>query len=327
MIYNPSKCFEINSEEDFNACALEVFRFQSQHVGVYKRYIELIGIDVSSVNHYSQIPFLPVSLFKSQRIIADNTTAQIIFSSSGTTGMITSQHEVANVELYKESFFKGFQKFYGAINDYCIIGLLPAYLERQGSSLVYMVNELILQSKHPQSGFYLNQYADLQKLLIDLKLRKQKTILIGVTFALLDMAENFSVQFPDLIVMETGGMKGRRKEIVREELHHLLSQGFGVDKIHSEYGMTELLSQAYSKVDGLFNCPPWMKILIRETNDPRQMVANGSTGGVNVIDLANYYSCSFISTQDLGKIHASGQFEIVGRFDNSDLRGCNLMVQ
>jgi phenylacetate-coenzyme A ligase PaaK-like adenylate-forming protein len=327
MNYQPENCFAIVSEEEFNSCALATFRFQSEQIEVYKNYLQLLGVDVRAISHYTQIPFLPVSLFKSKEIIASNYTPEIIFTSSGTTGMITSQHQVAKVDLYEHSFLKAFQNAYGAIEEYCVIGLLPAYLERKGSSLVYMVNRLIEKSNHPHSGFYLNQYSELQQLLQQLKSNKQKTILIGVTFALLDMAENFSVDFPDLIVMETGGMKGRRKEIVREELHRILAKGFGVEKIHSEYGMTELLSQAYSNGDGLFNCPPWMKIIIREINDPKQLVKEGITGGVNIIDLANYYSCAFISTQDLGKIHPDNQFEIVGRFDNVDLRGCNLLVQ
>jgi phenylacetate-coenzyme A ligase PaaK-like adenylate-forming protein len=289
--------------------------------------VELLGVNPLDIQHYSQIPFLPVSVFKSKSIISSDQKPEIIFTSSGTTGMITSQHQVVKVDLYEESFNWCFEMFYGPVHDYCIIGLLPAYLERSGSSLVYMVDQLIKKSNYPHSGFYLNQYADLQQLLQQLKAKKQKTILIGVTFALLDMAENFSVDFPELIVMETGGMKGRRKEIVREELHQILTKGFGIQKVHSEYGMTELLSQAYSKGDGLFKCPPWMKISIREINDPKQLVKDGVTGGVNIIDLANYFSCSFISTQDLGKIHHDNQFEIVGRFDNADLRGCNLLVQ
>ncbi|MFM7015337.1 MAG: acyl transferase [Bacteroidota bacterium] len=321
------KCFAISSEEEWNDCALAVFRYQATHVEVYKRYVELLGVEIEAVQHYSQIPFLPISLFKTQSVLANQVAPEITFTSSGTTGMITSQHHVANLALYQESFMKAFHDFYGPVEDYCIIGLLPAYLERSGSSLVYMVNQLIHKSNNQHSGFYLNQYKELQELLAQLKLQNQKTILFGVTFALLDMAENFSVDFPELIVMETGGMKGRRREMVREELHKVLAKGFGVKKIHSEYGMTELLSQAYSKGEGLFKCPPWMKILVREMNDPKQFVINGVTGGVNVIDLANYYSCSFIATQDLGKIHPGNQFEIIGRFDHADLRGCNLMVQ
>jgi hypothetical protein len=327
MSYLPENCFQITSEEDFNACALEVFRYQVEHLPVYNRFVQLLKTEIKEVKHYNQIPFLPVSMFKSHTMISNNENAEMVFTSSGTTGVITSQHPVAKVSLYEQSFINGFERFYGPVDDYCIIGLLPAYLERTGSSLVYMVDHLIQNSKHKNSGFYLNQYADLRSLLLHLKNQNQKTILIGVTFALLDMAENFAIDFPELIVMETGGMKGRRKEIVREELHQILTKGFGVEKIHSEYGMTELLSQAYSKGDGLFNVQPWMKILIREINDPHKYVSNGITGGVNIIDLANYNSCSFLATQDLGKTYPNHQFEILGRFDNADLRGCNLMVQ
>ena len=327
MSYQPENCFTISSEDEFNDCALATFRYQAENVLVYQQYVQLLGVNPLDVHHYSQIPFLPVSVFKSKSIISAHQTPEIIFTSSGTTGMITSQHQVVKVDLYEQSFNRCFKMFYGPVHDYCIIGLLPAYLERSGSSLVYMVDQLIKKSNHPDSGFYLNHYADLQQLLQQLKKQQQKTILIGVTFALLDMSENFSVDFPELIVMETGGMKGRRKEIVREELHQILTNGFGVEKIHSEYGMTELLSQAYSKGDGLFKCPPWMRINVREINDPKQLVKDGVTGGINIIDLANYFSCSFISTQDLGKIHPDNQFEIVGRFDNADLRGCNLLIQ
>lgn len=327
MEYVPASCFSISSEEDFNFAALETFRYQAANVLVYKRYLELLGIDIHSINHYSQIPFLPISLFKTQEVIASEKKSEIVFTSSGTTGMITSQHLVADLTLYEQSFNRAFELTYGSVADYCIVGLLPAYLDRKGSSLVYMVNQMIKKSKHQSSGFYLNQYQELQGLLQSLKDQNQKTILLGVTFALLDMAEQFPLNFPDLIVMETGGMKGRRKEMVRDELHQRLKNGFGVNTIHSEYGMTELLSQAYSKGEGVFCCPPWMKILIREMNDPKQLVPYGITGGVNVIDLANYHSCAFIATQDLGKIHFENHFEIVGRFDNADLRGCNMLVQ
>lgn len=322
-----SACFDIKTDSDFNNHALSVFAFQAKNVAVYREYLEALNFDVKSVLHYSQIPFLPVSFFKTRSVIADGFHPQINFTSSGTTGMITSSHPVADVKLYEESFHRAFKLFYGPEHDYCVIALLPAYLEREGSSLVYMADHLIKQSKHPQSGFYLNQYQELADLLNELSARKQKTILIGVTFALLDICERFKIQFPELIVMETGGMKGRRKEMIREELHVVLSEGFGVTKIHSEYGMTELLSQAYSQGDGIFNCPPWMKILLREVNDPFASVGLNATGGVNVIDLANYYSCAFIATQDLGKQFEDGSFEILGRFDHSDLRGCNLLVQ
>jgi phenylacetate-coenzyme A ligase PaaK-like adenylate-forming protein len=322
-----SACFDIKTDSDFNNHALSVFAFQAKNVAVYREYLEALNFDVKSVHHYSQIPFLPVSFFKTRSVIANGFHPQINFTSSGTTGMITSSHPVADVKLYEQSFNRAFELFYGPVHDYCVIALLPAYLEREGSSLVYMADHLIKQSKHPQSGFYLNQYQELANLLNELSARKQKTILIGVTFALLDICENYTFNFPELTVMETGGMKGRRKEMIREELHAVLCAGFGVMKIHSEYGMTELLSQAYSKGDGIFITPPWMKILLREVNDPFAKVGVNATGGVNVIDLANYYSCAFIATQDLGKQFEDGSFEILGRFDHSDLRGCNLLVQ
>lgn len=323
----PFDCFDIKTESDFNSHALSVFAFQAKNVAVYREYLDALQVDINSVQHYSDIPFLPVSFFKSRTVIAEGNQPQINFTSSGTTGMITSTHPVADLKLYEQSFNRAFELFYGPIHDYCIIALLPAYLEREGSSLVYMADHLIKASKHPQSGFYLNQYDALAALLKDLSAKKQKTVLLGVTFALLDICEKYTFDFPELIVMETGGMKGRRREMIREELHSVLCQGFGVNKIHSEYGMTELLSQAYSVGDGIFNCPPWMKILLREVNDPFAKVGTNATGGVNVIDLANYYSCSFIATQDLGKQFNDGSFEILGRFDYSDLRGCNLLVQ
>ncbi|HQF28972.1 MAG TPA: acyl transferase [Bacteroidia bacterium] len=322
-----SACFDIRTDSDFNNHALSVFAFQVKNVAVYREYLEALNFDVDSVHHYSQIPFLPVSFFKTRSVIADGFHSQINFTSSGTTGMITSTHPVADVKLYEQSFNRAFELFYGPVHNYCVIALLPAYLEREGSSLVYMADHLIKHSKHPQSGFYLNQYHELANLLNELSGRKQKTILLGVTFALLDICEKYNFNFPELIVMETGGMKGRRKEMIREELHDVLCAGFGVKKIHSEYGMTELLSQAYSKGDGIFITPPWMKILLREVNDPFAGVGSNATGGVNVIDLANYYSCAFIATQDLGKQYEDGSFEILGRFDHSDLRGCNLLVQ
>jgi hypothetical protein len=278
------------------------------------------------LTYYYQIPFLPISFFKTHKIIENQAFADVIFSSSGTTGIDNSQHFVQNVKLYEESYLKGFEQYYGDINDYCILALLPNYLERQGSSLIYMVEDLIKKSNHPESGFYLYEHGQLEEKLNRLKANKQKTILIGVTYALLDFVENFPINFPELVVMETGGMKGRRKEMIREELHQTLCEGFGVSEIHSEYGMTELLSQAYSKGNGIFETLPWMKVLIRDTNDPLTFLSNGKTGGINVIDLANINSCSFIATQDLGKIHTDNTFEVLGRFDNSDIRGCNLMV-
>lgn len=320
------RIFNINSNNEFNAVALEIFRFQYKYCDVYHNFVDMLNINPNKITHYNDIPFLPVEFFKSHSVISSKKTPQVTFTSSGTTGNTTSKHMVISEKIYSDSFISGFKQFYGNPDDWVILALLPAYLERNGSSLVYMCNSLINESKHPESGFYLNEYDNLQNLLNILKKRKQKTLLIGVTFALLDMAENYRVNFPELVVMETGGMKGRRREMIRDELHNKLQQGFGVKKIHSEYGMTELLSQAYSKGDGIFNCPPWMKIIIRDINDPLSVEKTGKSGGVNVIDLANIYSCSFIATQDLGKIYNNSSFEILGRFDNSDVRGCNLLV-
>lgn len=272
-----------------------------------------------------EIPFLPIEFFKKATILSKNRTAEAVFSSSGTTGNITSQHHVASLETYSKSFTEGFIKTYGNPSDYCILALLPSYLERGGSSLVFMADALIKQSKHPSSGFYLDNLSELKTVIETLESNHQKTILLGVSYALLDLIERAPLQLKHTIIMETGGMKGRRKELVKEALHGILKEGFGVSKIHSEYGMTELLSQAYSKGEGVFKCPPWMKVLTRDTNDPLSIIKN-KTGGLNIIDLANLYSCSFIATQDLGKVNNDGSFEILGRFDTSDIRGCNLMV-
>jgi phenylacetate-coenzyme A ligase PaaK-like adenylate-forming protein len=319
--------FAINDEATFNKVALTVFRHQAANCAIYQAYINNLKTDVSSINHYTQIPFLPISFFKSHQILSSTTEPEITFSSSGTTGQITSKHLVSDVSVYQKSYNKAFELFYGKPNDLCILALLPSYLERDGSSLIYMVDDLLKQSKHPQSGYFLNDLTNLYQTLTALKAAKQKTILIGVTYALLDFVEQFRIDFPELIVMETGGMKGKRKEMVREELHETLYTGFGVKNIHSEYGMTELLSQAYSYGKGIFNCPPWMKILLRDTSDPLTLVKTKQSGGINVIDLANFNSCSFIATQDLGKTYSDGSFEVLGRFDNADIRGCNLLVQ
>ena len=259
--------------------------------------------------------------------MASNTNpVQEIFTSSGTTGMITSKHLVTDVALYEESFRKGFSEFYGTIEDYVVLALLPSYLEREGSSLIYMVKDLIELSNQPESGFYLHSHDELIAKLIALDQAGQNVILIGVTFALLDLIEQHQFQLQHTIIMETGGMKGKRKEMIREELHEKLCKGFGVSAIHSEYGMTELLSQAYSLGNGVFECPSWIQILIRDTEDALTYIKDGKTGGINVIDLANINSCSFIATQDLGKKNPNNSFEVLGRFDNSDIRGCNLMV-
>jgi len=331
MSVNIENIFTIKSEQEFRRIALDVFRFQAANNAVYKEYLLSLKTDIESVEQLEQIPFLPVEFFKSFEI---RTTHQeqinpIQFTSSGTTGQITSKHFVSDSSIYQKSYLKAFELFYGNINDYCILALLPSYLEREGSSLVYMADDLIKKSKHHQSGFYLHNYDELILTLQQLQDKKQKTILLGVTYALLDVVEQFPLfrGGSNLIVMETGGMKGKRKEMIREELHSILCEGFGVKSIHSEYGMTELLSQAYSKGDGIFNTPAWMKILIRDTNDPFSYLQAGRTGGINIIDLANIYSCSFIATQDLGKTNPNNSFEVLGRFDNSDIRGCNLLVQ
>jgi phenylacetate-coenzyme A ligase PaaK-like adenylate-forming protein len=287
-----------------------------------------LKINPETIEHYTQIPFLPIEFFKTKEVICDGIQDNAIcFSSSGTTGQINSKHYVNDISIYESSFHQGFELFYGKPSDYCILALLPNYLERKGSSLVYMFDKLIQESQHPQSGFYLNNLQDLKKTIEELKQTKQKTILLGVTYALLDLAEMGVELTNDFIVIETGGMKGRRKELLKEELHQILKQLLKVDVIHSEYGMTELLSQAYSKQEGVFQCSPWMKVLIRDMNDPFTYVKERKSGGVNVIDLANLNSCAFIETKDLGRLNQDSHFEILGRFDNSDLRGCNLMIQ
>jgi hypothetical protein len=318
--------FSINDNEQFNVAALHIFRHQAKKCTVYADFIAGLGIDSESVSTINQIPFLPIQFFKSHRILSTADDVQVTFTSSGTTGVITSSHHVTDVSWYEESFRKAFGLFYGDITNYTVLALLPAYLERPGSSLIYMAQDLITQSNNPDSGFYLYNHADLYAQLICQQQSNKPTLLIGVTFALLDFIEQYQLNFPQLIVMETGGMKGRRKEMIREELHDTLCKGFGVDAIHSEYGMTELLSQAYSKGDGIFNCPPWMRIITRDTNDPLTLTTKGKTGGINIIDLANINSCSFIATQDLGKLYDDGSFEILGRFDNADIRGCNLLI-
>ncbi len=306
--------------------ALEVFRYQYGHNAVYRQYVDYLGCNPNRIDHYLQIPFLPIDFFKSHTIVSGDFAPAVTFTSSGTTGMSFSKHLVADLSVYEKSFTSGFNLFFGPPSQYVILALLPSYLERSGSSLVYMAEKLITESGFSESGFYLKEYEQLSNVLTRLKAEKKKTILLGVTYALLDLAEQFPIKFPELIVMETGGMKGRRKEMVRQELHQKLTAAFGVEKIYSEYGMTELLSQAYSKGDGLFATPPWMKVLIRDTNDPFTYQPENRSGGVNVVDLANINSCSFIETKDLGKIHPDGKFEILGRFDNSDVRGCNLLV-
>ena len=321
------RIFSISDFQEFKAISLEVFKYQVQHCEVYGRFVANLGIKLDLVKDYKSIPYLPIEFFKSHKISCGPPIADEIFSSSGTSGMVQSQHLVKDISVYIESYRKAFQLFYGDISKYAILALLPSYQEREGSSLIYMVNDLIRLSNPLKSGYFLYNHQSLQDTLTELKENKIPTLLIGVSYALLDFVEKYSIEFPELIVMETGGMKGKRKEILRTELHQILCKGFGVHLIHSEYGMTELLSQAYSKGRGIFHCPPWMKVISRDTNDPLSLLAHEQTGGINIIDLANINSCSFLATQDLGRTFHDGSFEILGRFDNSDIRGCNLLVQ
>ncbi len=320
------KIFDIDTPGKFEFQALEIFRFQYLNNPIYREFCEHLGKTTSNVKGVSDIPFLPIEFFKSKQVISGNAPVNITFTSSGTTGNQVSQHHVSDLKLYERSYQRSFALFYGDISDYCVLALLPSYLEREGSSLVYMVNDLIEQSGHPESGFYLKDQKGLKATLSRLDADGKEVLLIGVSFALLEMAETHTLNLKHTVVMETGGMKGRRRELIREELHTALKKGFGVNAIHSEYGMTELLSQAYSQGNGIFKCPPWMKILVRDTEDPFALQRIGKTGGINVIDLANVNSCSFIATQDLGRVYADGSFEVIGRFDHSDIRGCNLMV-
>jgi hypothetical protein len=316
----------MSSENEFNTLALEIFKFQFENNPVYRSFCDLLYKHPSDVTRIEEIPFLPIQFFKSHKVLSSQSKIEDTFSSSGTTGSITSKHYVTDLSVYEQSFRQGFHDFYGNIKDYVILALLPNYLERKGSSLIYMVNDMIEHSQHHESGFYLNNITELKETLIALDSEGKKIMLIGVSFALLDLVELHQFNLNSTIVMETGGMKGRRKEMVRAELHAILKSGFGVSKIHSEYGMTELLSQAYSLGDGIFKHPNWMRILTRDPEDALTLQNRNKTGGINVIDLANINSCSFIATQDLGRVHNNSTFEIIGRFDSSDIRGCNLMV-
>ena len=313
----------------FRTYALDIFQFQYQQNKVYRQYCDTLHIEPTAINEIKNIPFLPVSLFKSHTIITTDFEPEVVFESSGTTQTINSKHLVKDVGLYEQSFNAAFRLFYGAPERWCIIALLPSYLERNNSSLVMMAEKLIQQSAHAASGFYLTDLEKLHQIISTLEKQQQKTLLIGVTFALLDFAEQFPLQLQYTTVMETGGMKGRRKEMTRQEVHAVLCNGFGVDNIHSEYGMTELLSQAYSPGEGIFTCPPWMKVLVREEDDPLTVLSADKnklvSGAGNVIDLANIYSCSFIATDDAAKLYPDESFEILGRLDNSDIRGCSLL--
>lgn len=321
-----NQALKIQSPEEFEVYALELFQFQYENVAIYKKYVDLLTINPRSIKSVNQIPFLPISVFKTHEVICENCKPQTVFKSSGTTGMDRSTHLVHSLEVYKKSFQKGFDYFYGNVKDYTILALLPSYLEQGESSLVCMVDQLIKDSKNKDSGFYLDNYTELIEKITQLDQAGKKTILLGVSYALLDLIEMHDFNLNHTIVMETGGMKGRRKEMVKEELHAVLKSGFGVNQIHSEYGMTELLSQGYSKGNGIFETPPWMKIVVRDATDPLTILKENQSGGINVIDLSNHYSCAFIATQDLGKMHSDTTFSILGRFDHTDVRGCNLLL-
>ena len=317
--------FNINTLQEFEEKTLAVFKHQFKYNKVYRSFCDLLYKHPSDIDNIEDIPFLPIEFFKSKDILSSDKKIQATFTSSGTTGSNVSKHHVTDLNTYQSSFSKAYHHFYGDIKETIVLALLPSYLERSGSSLIYMVQDFIKKSNQPESGFYLNNLEDLAKKITTLDNSGRKILLIGVSFALLDLIENYSFNLNNTTIMETGGMKGKRKEITRTELHNKLKSGFGVNCIHSEYGMTELLSQAYSKENGLFYCPPWMKIFTRDTDDPLTIQKINKTGGVNIIDLANINSCSFIATQDLGRSFNNGSFEIIGRFDHSDIRGCNLM--
>lgn len=320
--------FDIAGQKQFSESTLKVFKYQYNNNPTYREYIQSLGKDISKIGDPAQIPFLPVEFFRTRKIISGVDDIDIIFQSSGTTGSSTSKHFVRNIDLYEKSFMRSFRLFYGEPEEYLIAALLPSYTEREGSSLIYMADYLIKKSLNPKSGFYKGDDDGLITMLASARNENRKILLLGVSFALLDLSENYAPDLSGIIIMETGGMKGRRKEITRAELHSILKTGFNVPAIHSEYGMTELLSQSYSKGDGIFYSPPWMKIIIRDPLDPLTVLSEpGQTGGINVIDLANINSCSFIATGDLGRVHEDGGFEVLGRFDNSDIRGCNLMVE
>ena len=318
--------FSIQTDADFVQAALQTFGYQYQHNEVYQRFCTLLGRTPDKVRQLTDIPFLPIEFFKSEAVYCGNERPTTVFTSSGTTGSQTSRHYVKDLAVYQESFRQGFADFYGNIEEYTVLALLPSYLERTGSSLITMVADGIERSGSADSGFYLNEYDLLAEKLTSLDRSGRKVLLIGVSFALLDLVETHRFQLKNTIVMETGGMKGRRKELIREELHAILCEGFGVEHIHSEYGMTELLSQAYSGGSGLYESVRWLKVLIRDTNDALSYQRPLKTGGINLIDLANIHSCSFIATQDLGRLHPDGKFEVLGRFDNADIRGCNLLI-
>jgi len=321
-----SSIFSIKSEEEFNSLAIELFRFQAEKCSVYSAFINNLGIDAFTVKDYHDIPFIPISFFRDHDIYCYPQPPVVTFLSSGTTGLVRSHHSIADISLYEKSYIHAFKMFYGDPSQYAFMALLPSYADREGSSLVHMVKGLISHSGNDSGGFFLDNYDALLKAIVVAGNNGLKPFLIGVSFALLDLAEYCTPDLRDVIIMETGGMKGRRKEIIREELHSILCKAFHAGTIHSEYGMTELLSQAYSQGNGLFSTPPWMKVLMRDSHDPLSHTTDeGISGGISIIDLANVWSCAFIATSDLGRLHQGGKFEVLGRFDNADIRGCNLL--
>lgn len=321
--------FAVKYYATFTQVALRVFRFQYEHNTIYRQFCQAIGKNPQQIVSLTDIPFLPISFFKTHAVCTTSFTPQVTFESSGTTGALTSRHYVKDIHIYEESFLRTFEQFYGKADDYCILGLLPSYLERSHSSLVYMVDKLIQLSGHPSSNFYLYDFKQLAATIKALEAQRQKTILMGVTYALLDFAAQYPMPLEHTIIMETGGMKGRKKEMIRSDVHEQLKQAFGINPIHSEYGMTELLSQAYAHTAGRFYTPPWMKILLREEDDPLHITSPTDkpiTGAINIIDLANLYSCSFVATEDIGRLYGDGSFEVLGRMDNTDIRGCSLLA-
>lgn len=322
-----AEIFSVSGTRSFERLALEIFRFQAAGCPVYREYIDLLGVDPEKVDSLYSIPFMPISFFRDHTVLTGDGPAAKVFLSSGTTGVRQSRHHLKDPAIYDRSLEEGFRLFYGDPSQYAVMGLLPSYLEREGSSLIYMVNRLMQLSGNDMGGFFLSDHAALLRSVDRARGAGVKVLLIGVTFALLDLAEEQPQDLSDLIVMETGGMKGRRREMIREEVHEILMKAFGVSSVHSEYGMTEMLSQAWSAGGGLFNTPPWMKVLIRDSHDPADHTDEpGAAGGISIIDLANLWSCSFIATADLGRMHPGGQFEVQGRFDEADIRGCNLLV-
>ncbi len=320
--------FTVKNNSDFQNTALQVFDYQFNNNSVYQDFTKRLKTDPEKINNITDFPFLPVGFFRSQKVVSGSKQIEKCFESSGTTGSITSRHFVSDLSLYSDSFIRTFRLFYGDPQDYMIAALLPSYTERENSSLVYMADTLIKMSRNKLSGFFRENQEELILNITSARENKSKVLLLGVSFALLDLAEKNKHDLSGVTIMETGGMKGRRKELTRSELHAVLMKGFNVKEIHSEYGMTELLSQAYSQGEGIFYCPPWMKIVLRDPQDPLTLFTEpGRTGGINIIDLANIYSCSFIATGDLGRLHEDGGFEVLGRFDNSDIRGCNLLAE